>query len=160
MFALHMVHGMFPDRFQEKEWDLFSGLIVSDIKTDGHKHERDLPQWLDQDRTTAVSLLKSTLPQVYQSLCLTVSFYTPWAYATLPMQWPSSTMIPSLRNLPNITAQLRLKFVYGITGRWSLPSHHHKSLWKLKTADIPWHLAYHPHSFIELWLQKPEYTFN
>ena len=86
MFALHMVHGMFPDRFQEKEWDLFSGLIVSDIKTDGHKHERDLPQWLDQDRTTAVSLLKSTLPQVYQSLCLTVSFYSPCAYAISPTQ--------------------------------------------------------------------------
>ena len=73
MFALHMVHGMFPDQFQEKEWDLFSGLIVSDIKTDGQKHDRDIPQWLDQDRMAAVSLLKTTLPQVHQSLCLTVS---------------------------------------------------------------------------------------
>lgn len=72
MFALHMVHGMFPDQFREKEWDLFTGLIVSDIKTEGHKHDRDLPQWVEQERAPAMSLLKSTLPNVYQSLTLQV----------------------------------------------------------------------------------------
>ena len=72
MFALHMAHGMYPDQFKEKEWDLFSGLIVSDIKADGQRHDRDLPHWIEQDRANAVSLLKNTLPQAYQSLCLQV----------------------------------------------------------------------------------------
>lgn len=72
MFAVHMVHGMYPDQFRESEWELFTGLIVSDIKSDGQKHDRDLPQWIEQERSPAVSLLKSTLPNVYSSLALQV----------------------------------------------------------------------------------------
>lgn len=74
MFALHMVHGMYPDQFKENEWELFAGLIVSDVKAEGQRHDKDLPQWIDQDRSNAISLLKTTLPSVYQTLCLQVCF--------------------------------------------------------------------------------------
>jgi len=67
-----MAHGMFPDQFKDNEWELFTGNIVSDIKADGGRHDRDHPQWIDQERANAVSLLKTTLPQVYQSLTLQV----------------------------------------------------------------------------------------
>lgn len=72
MFALHMAHGMYTDQFKDKEWDLFTGLIVSDIKSEGQRPDRDVPHWVDPDRTSAMALLNTTLPQVYQSFSLQV----------------------------------------------------------------------------------------
>ncbi|XP_073719558.1 cytoplasmic dynein 2 heavy chain 1 [Misgurnus anguillicaudatus] len=73
MFALHFVKGMNPELFQENEWDVFTGLIVGDVvrKTDSQKSLREqFPSWIDQERLTAVALLKTTFPVFYQSLCL------------------------------------------------------------------------------------------
>ena len=54
MFALHMVHGMFPDMFQKNEWECFTGVLVADIKGT----EKDVPSWIDTDRAQAVLMLK------------------------------------------------------------------------------------------------------
>ncbi|XP_077984893.1 cytoplasmic dynein 2 heavy chain 1-like [Glandiceps talaboti] len=70
MFALHLVHGTHPKMFEDNEWEALLGLIVSDVKTDSGKHSRDIPSWIDQERHAAVSLLKSTFPNFYQTLCL------------------------------------------------------------------------------------------
>ncbi|KAI4889837.1 hypothetical protein NFI96_027314, partial [Prochilodus magdalenae] len=73
MFALHFVKGMHPELFQENEWDAFIGLIVADMirKADSQKSlQEQIPSWIDQERLTAVALLKSTFPVLYQSLCL------------------------------------------------------------------------------------------
>ncbi|XP_070553238.1 cytoplasmic dynein 2 heavy chain 1-like isoform X2 [Ptychodera flava] len=70
MFAMHLVHGAHPQMFSENEWEAFSGLIVSDVKTDSSKHSRDVPSWIDQERHSAVAHLKSTFPNLYPTLCL------------------------------------------------------------------------------------------
>ncbi|XP_072546992.1 cytoplasmic dynein 2 heavy chain 1 isoform X2 [Salminus brasiliensis] len=76
MFALHFVKGMHPELFQENEWDAFTGLIVGDMvrKADSQKPSQEqVPSWIDQERLTAVALLKTTFPALYQSLCLSDS---------------------------------------------------------------------------------------
>ncbi|KAI5098641.1 cytoplasmic dynein 2 heavy chain 1, partial [Silurus meridionalis] len=73
MFALHFVKGTQPELFQENEWDAFIGLIVTDTvkRTDSQKSfQEHIPSWIDQERHTAVALIKSTFPVLYQSLCL------------------------------------------------------------------------------------------
>ncbi|KAK3100036.1 hypothetical protein FSP39_013759 [Pinctada imbricata] len=64
MFALHMVHGMKPDMFDENEWEAFTGVLVADIKGDSGR----MPSWIDQDRQQAVANLKSNLPKLYNLL--------------------------------------------------------------------------------------------
>ncbi|KAL3878520.1 hypothetical protein ACJMK2_030860 [Sinanodonta woodiana] len=65
MFAMHMVHGMKQDQFEENEWEAFSGMLVADIKADGGK---SMPSWIDQERAQAVSNLKTNLSRLYQTL--------------------------------------------------------------------------------------------
>ena len=89
MFAVHMVHGMYPDMFKDnvskffiqckplrwyflsigvfiqdmwshnvlfvsQEWELFTGMVVSDAKSDA----RGIPSWLEEDRAQPVALLQ------------------------------------------------------------------------------------------------------
>lgn len=65
MFALHMVHGMKPELFEENEWEGFTGTLVSEMKADGG---RGMPSWIDQERQTAVTNLKTNFPKLYQVL--------------------------------------------------------------------------------------------
>ncbi|XP_041658498.1 cytoplasmic dynein 2 heavy chain 1 isoform X2 [Cheilinus undulatus] len=65
MFAVHFVKGMYPELFQESEWDVFNGSIIGEM----FKKE-DFPSWIDPERQGALAILKSTFPALYQSLCL------------------------------------------------------------------------------------------
>jgi len=40
-----------------QEWEAFTGLIVSDTK---HESGKDIPNWIEPDRTPAILLLKVT----------------------------------------------------------------------------------------------------
>ncbi|OWF37256.1 Cytoplasmic dynein 2 heavy chain 1 [Mizuhopecten yessoensis] len=60
MFAMHMVHGMRPDLFQENEWELFTGMLV------GESDSQRGPSWVDPERMPAMASLKSNLPKLYQ----------------------------------------------------------------------------------------------
>ncbi|KAK2847119.1 hypothetical protein Q5P01_010118 [Channa striata] len=68
MFAMHFVKGMYPELFQENEWDLFTGCIVGEMFK-----EKEFPSWCDQERHSAVAIFKATFPALYQSLCLSDS---------------------------------------------------------------------------------------
>ncbi|KAM3616881.1 uncharacterized protein V6R79_025341 [Siganus canaliculatus] len=68
MFAMHFVKGMHPERFQESEWDVFTGSVVGEM----FKKE-EFPSWIDQERRGTVAILKTTFPALYQSLCLSDS---------------------------------------------------------------------------------------
>uniref|UniRef100_A0A7N9ATV1 Cytoplasmic dynein 2 heavy chain 1 n=1 Tax=Mastacembelus armatus TaxID=205130 RepID=A0A7N9ATV1_9TELE len=70
MFAMHFVKGMYPELFQENEWDVFTGSIVGEVFK---KEVREFPSWIDQERHGAVAIFKATFPAVYQSLCLSDS---------------------------------------------------------------------------------------
>ena len=39
-----------------QEWEVFTGLIVSDVKADSSS--RDMPNWVEPDRAQAIALLK------------------------------------------------------------------------------------------------------
>lgn len=54
MFALHMAHGMRPEMFGEKEWDLFTGTIVTNQRAD----TSGVPNWVEPERAQAVTQLK------------------------------------------------------------------------------------------------------
>ncbi|XP_068526326.1 cytoplasmic dynein 2 heavy chain 1 isoform X3 [Anas acuta] len=73
MFALHFVRGMHPELFQENEWETFTGVIIGDTirKSDSQRSARDqIPSWIEQERAWAVATLKTSLPGLYQTLCL------------------------------------------------------------------------------------------
>uniref|UniRef100_A0A7N8XHY5 Dynein cytoplasmic 2 heavy chain 1 n=1 Tax=Mastacembelus armatus TaxID=205130 RepID=A0A7N8XHY5_9TELE len=62
MFAMHFVKGMYPELFQENEWDVFTGSIVGEVfKKENTAH------------FSSVAIFKATFPAVYQSLCLSDS---------------------------------------------------------------------------------------
>ncbi|CAD5120552.1 DgyrCDS9119 [Dimorphilus gyrociliatus] len=67
MFAIHMVHGMFPTIFEENEWEYFIGILVVDTK--GEK-DIELPDWVEKDRSQAVLLLKHAFPDLFEKLSL------------------------------------------------------------------------------------------
>ncbi|XP_056229968.1 cytoplasmic dynein 2 heavy chain 1 isoform X2 [Seriola aureovittata] len=68
MFAMHFVKGMYPELFQENEWDVFTGSIVGEM----FKKE-EFPSWIDLERHGPVAIFKTTFPALYQSLCLSDS---------------------------------------------------------------------------------------
>ena len=89
MWGLHLVRAMYPHMFQEKEWDLFTGIIVGDITNNsssssksndnsedsksnegGGTRSRNFPSWASGDRVTAFSLLESTFPRLVGGLNL------------------------------------------------------------------------------------------
>lgn len=76
MFALHLVHTMYPKLFGEQEWELFVGKIVMGIE----KATADFPSWAAAERKPAFGLLQATLPKVIQALSLKDSeAWTGWA---------------------------------------------------------------------------------
>ncbi|XP_013869519.1 cytoplasmic dynein 2 heavy chain 1 [Austrofundulus limnaeus] len=68
MFAMHFVKGMYPELFQEGEWDVFIGSIVGEM----FKKE-EFPSWIDQERHGTLAILKTTFPAFYQTLGLSDS---------------------------------------------------------------------------------------
>uniref|UniRef100_A0A3Q3KJ04 Cytoplasmic dynein 2 heavy chain 1 n=1 Tax=Monopterus albus TaxID=43700 RepID=A0A3Q3KJ04_MONAL len=70
MFAIHFVKGMYPELFQENEWDVFTGTVVGEMFK---KEVREFASWIDQERHGAVAIFKATFPALYQSLCLSDS---------------------------------------------------------------------------------------
>ena len=69
MFALHIVHGMFPDLFQAKEWEFFTGMLI-----DGSNSQNDIsgssPDWIDEERRTDTSKLMKSFPDLSSTLQL------------------------------------------------------------------------------------------
>ncbi|CAK4090165.1 unnamed protein product [Aphanomyces euteiches] len=63
MFGLHLIHGMHPDAFEEKEWEYFVGDLLSDIKK-----EAPLPEWAAADRRDAFTLFVETFPKLTAQL--------------------------------------------------------------------------------------------
>jgi len=57
MFALHVVHGMRLEDFEENEWEVFVGDIVDTSKED----PADFPEWANSDRKSAFRLLVNNL---------------------------------------------------------------------------------------------------
>ena len=84
MFALHLVHEMHPDLFQESEWEVLIGDIVAGIDVegkdgggggsgegkDGGGSVRGLPSWAAPERGPSFTLLSTTFPRLVGGLSL------------------------------------------------------------------------------------------
>lgn len=68
MFALHLVHGMHPDYFGPKEWEIFTGSLVSSNAVKENGLPKLFPSWASSDRQDAFSTLLEHLPQLVNSL--------------------------------------------------------------------------------------------
>lgn len=74
MFALHLVHGMQPQLFQEKEWGMFLGQLVNQSGLRRLESTRDLvPSWISAERSSAVLSLRTNLPSLYKLLDLSTA---------------------------------------------------------------------------------------
>ena len=71
MFAMHLVHGMRPDLFQEGEWEVFTGQLVSQTSLRRHDSIKEvIPSCFDPERAVAVHHLKAQFPTLYNNLDL------------------------------------------------------------------------------------------
>ena len=63
MFAMHVVHGMFPDIFLPNEWEHLTGMLV-----DGGQSQADgaggSPDWIDEERKSDVGKLIKAFPSL------------------------------------------------------------------------------------------------
>ena len=76
MFALNLAHGVKPELFQDKEWEVFTGVLVDGVyrRQDSLRQLQDtIPSWCDPEQTLAISVIKSTFPAVYSNLELSNS---------------------------------------------------------------------------------------
>jgi dynein heavy chain 2 len=80
MFALHLVHGVRPELFQDKEWEVFTGQMVDSIfrRQESIKQIKDtIPSWCNPEQASQISSLKTNFPTLYNNLEL--SNATIWA---------------------------------------------------------------------------------
>ena len=73
VFALHLVHGMRPELFQDKEWELFTGQLVEGLfrRQESVKAMKDsLPAWCNPEQAGQITALSSNFPTLYSNLDL------------------------------------------------------------------------------------------
>ncbi|CAN0042899.1 unnamed protein product [Ascophyllum nodosum] len=79
-FALHMIHGMHPELFQENEWEVFTGQLGSATGVSETGRPRGCPPWASTDRAQAFSLLAEHLPLLVKTADLSdVERWQRWA---------------------------------------------------------------------------------
>nr|XP_032832089.1 cytoplasmic dynein 2 heavy chain 1 [Petromyzon marinus]XP_032832097.1 cytoplasmic dynein 2 heavy chain 1 [Petromyzon marinus]XP_032832104.1 cytoplasmic dynein 2 heavy chain 1 [Petromyzon marinus] len=97
VFALHLVRGLHPELFQENEWELFTGLVVTDAghKPDSHSGRGVLPSWVEPEHAGAFALLKATCPGLVSTLHLdNADLWAPFSRSTAS----ESALPPALQN--------------------------------------------------------------
>ncbi len=65
MWSLHLVQGMHPEEFGDKEWSFFVGDLVPEIDD---TRPKDFPAWASHDRVSMFRLFTSTFPRLTQTL--------------------------------------------------------------------------------------------
>ncbi|KFM70535.1 Cytoplasmic dynein 2 heavy chain 1, partial [Stegodyphus mimosarum] len=65
-----MVHGIFPQLFEEQEWEAFTGILLTEAKFDQEDLKAVLPDWVEEERAISVALLKATFPHLFSVLHL------------------------------------------------------------------------------------------
>jgi dynein heavy chain 2, cytosolic len=65
MFGLHLVKGMHPENFQPREWEIFTGAVVSSVS---ESVPRGFPSWAANDRQAAYRVLVENAPHLIEGL--------------------------------------------------------------------------------------------
>ncbi|GFR12638.1 cytoplasmic dynein 2 heavy chain 1 [Trichonephila clavata] len=69
-FALHLIHGVFPQLFEEQEWEAFTGILLTEAKFEPEELKSSLPSWVEEERGIAIALLKVSFPHLFSVLQL------------------------------------------------------------------------------------------
>lgn len=69
-FAMHFVHGMYPDQWGKGEWEGFLGLLVDGGGGGDEGGGGGAPGWVAEDRRQAVLKLRASFPDLYRELNL------------------------------------------------------------------------------------------
>mmetsp|Transcript_41826 Transcript_41826/g.82044 ORF Transcript_41826/g.82044 Transcript_41826/m.82044 type:complete len:4055 (+) Transcript_41826:307-12471(+) len=76
MFAMHLIHCLYPEKFQPNEWKYFTGELVTSVDKAGDS----LPEWSTSDRTSAFNKFAATFPDLVNQLRLRDSgIWNRWA---------------------------------------------------------------------------------
>ena len=67
MFALHIVHGMFPELFLPNEWEHFTGMFIEGTSAQSEA-SASAPDWVDEERKPDTSKLIRSFPELTSSL--------------------------------------------------------------------------------------------
>ena len=73
MFAMHLVHGVHPQLFQEKEWEAFTGQLVTGMfrrQESMTQLKEGLPSWCDPEQAVHIIQLKTNFPVLFNNLDL------------------------------------------------------------------------------------------
>jgi dynein heavy chain 2 len=77
MFAMHIAHGMHPEQFEPKEWELFCGTLVADNADPNQRRKESViqiqtsgPTWVPADRTLALDALLQAFAGLPQQLAI------------------------------------------------------------------------------------------
>ena len=71
MFAMHLVHGVYPKMFDKQEWEYFCGTIVTGLlqrQDSVQDAAAGLPSWVSKERASSVVSFKNTFPTLMSSL--------------------------------------------------------------------------------------------
>ena len=71
MFAMHLVHGVYPKMFDKQEWEYFCGTIVTGLlqrQDSVQDAAAGLPSWVSKERAASVVSFKNTFPTLMSSL--------------------------------------------------------------------------------------------
>ena len=85
MFAIHLVHGMYPEAFKANEWEFFTGILTGGSaafrrQQSVERLHAQVPSWVPKERALDVSALSTTFPQLGQALELgQAELWADWA---------------------------------------------------------------------------------
>ncbi|CAF4304404.1 unnamed protein product, partial [Rotaria magnacalcarata] len=100
MFAMHLVHGMFPKKVPDNEWEHFIGIAIADVK-----ETRSLPSWVNEERSFDVSTFKANFPQLFSNLRFDDSSWSKWNSTNeCELYFPQDKQITSFQQLLVIQA--------------------------------------------------------
>ena len=71
MFALHLVHKVHPEHFRDKEWEAFTGVLVTDMfrrQESMMQIYETIPSWCSREQALPISHLRSNFPSLYSTL--------------------------------------------------------------------------------------------
>ncbi|XP_047109239.1 cytoplasmic dynein 2 heavy chain 1 [Schistocerca piceifrons] len=70
MFALHLIHSLFPSEIPDDEWSVFLGQHLSVIRADSGSIGGELPDWISKEQLIDVYTIKTVLPKFWEELHL------------------------------------------------------------------------------------------
>ncbi len=105
MFALHLIHSLHAQLFQEREWESFTGeLVVSvgdvDASSDARSSAVALPRWADPSRESDFKAFALAFPELCASLTLGDAQWAAWGkHPEAELKFPQNIKASSFQQM-------------------------------------------------------------